>query len=66
MNLDGLKIFGLNIKDYFLDILLLFVWGLVSNVFVYWLYFSNLHKWWPWIDLSPLTFDAVKITVCAG
>lgn len=63
MNLSSLKLFGLNIRDYLLDIILLFLWGLPSNVFIHWLYFSNFHKWWAWLDLSPVTLDAVKIVV---
>jgi hypothetical protein len=61
MNLSSLKIFGLNIKDYLVDIIFLFFWGLPSNLFIQWIYFSNLHQWLPKFDISPLSLDAIKI-----
>lgn len=63
MNINNLKLFGLNIKDYLLDIVLLLIWGLPTNIVIQWLYFSYFHKWWPWLDISPLTLDVIKIII---
>lgn len=61
MNLSNLRIFSVNIKDYLIDIVLILVWGIPTNAFVQWIYFTYLHKLWPLFDISPLSLDAIKI-----
>lgn len=63
MFFNNLKIFGLNIKDYLSNIVLLLLWGIPTNILVQWIYFSNLHKWWPQLDILPLSLDAIKIII---
>ncbi len=67
MSIDNLKLIGLNIKDYFIDLVLLIVVGLFSNLVLN-LLNDPLHNNLPLrlpdnYDIFPLPFDVVKIAV---